>query len=182
MDRLLEFYLEDASVVEGLKPVVYDLPWGVAADPAGYQWESWAFLQRRDGVLPDHFFEKLPAGYQQMPVGLHLELSWEGLSALEGALAEGEGSTVGASFASLAQKILGGGGRWVVAFWAPSDQAMRIAEGDAQAVVEAVVASLRLKGTKAGQGWVTCRSSPGVADTSSEAGEPSGEGQPATSG
>jgi hypothetical protein len=163
MDMLLEFYLEDATVPEGLTPVVYELPWGVAADPAGYQWDGWAFLQRRDGVLPEHFFERLPPAYQQMPIGLHLELSWEGLSALEGALADSEQSTVGASFASLVQRLLSGHGRWVAAFWAPSNKATPIAEGDAGAVTAAVLASLRQGGVKAERGWVVCRRSPGEA-------------------
>ncbi|HEU4535965.1 MAG TPA: hypothetical protein VFS00_17695 [Polyangiaceae bacterium] len=166
MQRLLEIYLEDANAVGGLTPVVYELPWGVAADPAGYQWGDWAFLQRRDGVLPDHFFEKLPASGQQMPVAQHLELSWEGLSQLEAALAEGEGAPVRASFEALVHTLLAGGGRWVVAFWAPSDRDLRVTEGDERAVIDAVVASLRPGGATAGRGWVICGG--GAAATSGE--------------
>ncbi len=157
---LLEFYLEDATLLEGLTPVVYELPWGVAADPAGYQWGDWAFLQRRDGVLPEHFFEKLPPACQQMTVGLHLELSWEGWGALEAAFAEGEPSTLGASFAALVQKLLSGRGRWVAALWAPSNKAPPVTAGDAGAVIDAAFASLRKGGAKADQGWVVCHGSP----------------------
>lgn len=170
MTMLLEFYLEDAALAEGLKPVVYDLPWGVADEPAGYQWDGWAFLQRRDGVLPEHFFERLPPGCQQMPIGLHLELSWEGLGALENSLAEGEGSTVGASFAALVERLLAGRGRWVVAFWSPSNKVSRVAEGEARAVLEAALATLRPGGASSGQGWAICRCSPAEAHAESPAG------------
>jgi hypothetical protein len=156
MERLLEFYLEDATVAEGLAPVVYELPWGVAAEPAGYRWDGWAFLQRRDGALPEHFFEKLPPGCQQMPVALHLELSWEGLNSL----AEGEGASRGASFATLVRTLLSGGGRWVAAFWAPSDKVVAVADGDAQAVIDAVMAGLQPGGATSGRGWAICRCSP----------------------
>jgi hypothetical protein len=164
MDMLLEFYLEEAAAAgaEGLKPEVYELPWGVAAEPAGYRWQGWAFLQRRDGALPEHFFEKLPPACRQMPVGLHLELSWEGLGALEAPATADEAASRRASFAELVRALLSGRARWVVAFWSPSNAAVHVDGGDADAVVGAVLATLRQGGAQAERGWVLCRCEPGA--------------------